>query len=305
MFSQMSHKDDKNIIIISGSDQKYLPLLNELLMSISGIDATVGVIDGGLNKESINTLKNRRVDVKSFEPEEYYLKKAIDGRPALRVNLAKVWLDKIFPNFDLYIFLDADTWVQDRWAMAGLIGAARMGGLAICPTWDRYRDLAHPFRWWFGRIGELRSFNAKSARHARLPKRIFRTVAVRPDLNAGVFALAGGQPHWERMRYWQRRIVRAGGKPFTSDGLSMALACHVDGLKLHQMTAFYNYLGPWLYDPGKRALVDAFFPHEPVGIVHLADMKEIRSSLDYKIPITGTDGLIYDINPRFPGVQKA
>jgi hypothetical protein len=241
--------------------------------------------------------------VADFTPADGSSKRALQGRPALAINLGKLHLDQMFPGFRQIVFMDADSWIQDWRAIEYLLGASSGGALAITPSWNRYREHAVPVRWWLWRFPQLRSFNIKNARHAGLPQRVRREVGVKADLNAGVFALNTSAKHWERMRQWQRLILRK-GKPFTSDGLSMALTCHIDGYPLQQLPAFCNYMEKWLYNPVTGKLVDYFYPHEPVGIVHLADQKVLRFDPTARIAVAGTDGRTHQISLRFAGKEN-
>jgi hypothetical protein len=133
-------------------------------------------------------------------------------------------------------------------------------------------------RWLLGGLGglaQVRSFNFKSGRHARLPLSILRDLGDRPLLNAGVFGLRADAPHWEAMRRWQAFILRH-GKPFTSDQIAMALAIHIDGLRLELLPDTCNYIRPWRFDPEEPALREFWYPYPKVGIVHLAGQKKIR-----------------------------
>ena len=236
--------------------------------------------------------------IKTFDPASPSLQSAIARRPALAVNLAKLWLDQLFPEFDVIIFLDADTWVQDWRAIHLLAGAAEEGALAVVPSWNRYRGVIAPIMWVFGFWPQVRTFNIKAAYLAGLSWKIQKQISLRGDLNAGVYALKRDAIHWDRMRHWQEIILKR-GRPFTSDGLAMALATHVDGCPLQLMPAFCNFVEPWLYDTEKKALVDVYFPHDPVGIVHLANQKTIRFDRHAQIPVPCTDGATRHLNIRY------
>lgn len=294
--------ENNSRIIVTGTDEAYFPLAVELIQSIKtnpkSLGIHVGVIDAGITEAQ----KKELVEVygcivKRFDPDQERLKRAISKRPALAVNLAKLWLDQLFPDYETLIFLDADCWVQDWKAIDWLVGGASHGALAVAPTWNRYRG-RFPIYWVLGLLPMIRTFNLKAAYHAGLKLSVLRRVGEHADLNAGVFAIQRDAPHWGRMRYWQDVVLKR-GRPFTSDGLSMALASHVDGCMLQLLPEFCNYVGSPLYDSKQKALVDIYFPHAPVGIVHLANQKIIRYDKTALIDVTGTDGKIYNMNIRF------
>lgn len=112
----------------------------------------------------------------------------------LSVNLGKLWLDKLFPEFEMLVFLDADPWVQDWKEVDWLVGGASHAALAISLTWNLCRGRL-PIYWLFGLLPMIRTFNLKAAYHARLKLTVLRHVGERADLNVGVFAIRRDAPH--------------------------------------------------------------------------------------------------------------
>ena len=288
-------------LLVTGADAAYFPLMLELVLSIrqhpQGKDQPIGVIDAGLTEEQKDILAGQNCLVRKFENHTPRIEKAIAKRKALTVNLGKLWLDVIFPEYDLLVFLDADTWVQDWTAISYLVGAAAEGALAVVGSWHRYRD-SLPVRWYLGLVPVYRSFNFKAAYHAHLPLSVIKTMSRCPDLNAGVYALQRTAPHWQRMRAWQDVILKK-GRPFTSDGLAMALVCGVDGLALQRMPVFCNYTEQPVYDDRQKLFRDSFYPHAPVGIIHLAAQKAVRFDPDATLTYYNLAGEEHRINPRY------
>jgi hypothetical protein len=294
-------------IITTGADAGYFPLIAELVASIRAAipdrDVAIGVLDAGLLPDQVLWLEQRGILVVR-PPVPPGGAAAVRKRPALAVNLGKLWLDVCFPGFDTIVWLDADTWVQDGAAIGELLGASANGALAIVPgsgrCWPRTQDM----RWWIGGLGENRSFNYKSARHARLPLSVSRDIGTRALLNAGVYALRTGAPHWKAMRHWQEFILRR-GKPFTSDQLAMAVAIYADGHPVELLNDWCNYIHPLKVDPDRAELVEFYYPYRRIGIVHMAAQKTIRVDTNATMPIPGTDGRTYRLNPRFGIFQAA
>ncbi|MDE2007221.1 MAG: glycosyl transferase [Rhodospirillales bacterium] len=292
-------------LIATGADAAYFPMASELWDSVraAGIEARFGVIDAGLTDPQRAWFAERDAIVIRPAP---IAPKAERGRPALAVNLNKLWLDRLFPDARGLIWLDADTWVQEREAVDLLAGAAATGALAIVPgagrVWKRQIDV----RWLlggFGGLGQVRSFNFKNAWHARLPLGVCRDLGTRALLNAGAFALAADAPHWARLREWQARILRH-GKPFTSDQLAIALAVYRDGLPAEFLPTGCNYVSPWRVDPARPALLETYYPYKPVGIVHLAAQKTMRFDTAVTAPLTDLQGRVWHASLRFGWFQR-
>jgi hypothetical protein len=299
-----------SFLIATGADAGYFNLLRELMASIKdqarAPPVALGVINGGLTPTQLRSLSDSGAKVVAA-PDFETVGRAIRARPALAVNLGKLWLDRLFPGYDTIVWLDADTWVQDWAAIELLTGAAQAGALAIVPGSGRAWELQTEMRWvlggFLGGLGQLRSFNFKNARHAGLPLSICRHIGVRALLNAGVFALRANAPHWEMMRRWQARILRH-GKPFSSDQLAMACAAYVDGLAYELLPAWCNYVAPRRVDPVRAELVEQYYPYRRVGVVHLSAQRTMRQDARATVPVLGTDGRSYQLNLRYGIFQR-
>src|SRR5262249_10236778 len=101
-------------------------------------------------------------------------------------------LPRHVPGYETYLWIDADTWIQD-WAAIELYIQASAGGMAITPEIDRaYRHHYHAGPEFRGVIGQAyaEAFGQAEADY----------LAHQPLLNTGVFALRADAPHW---RAWE------------------------------------------------------------------------------------------------------
>ncbi len=225
-------------------------------------------------------------------PGEWF--KALTARPHI---------PRYVPGFDLYIWLDADCWVQDGSSLRQLVDAALEHPLAAVSSVHRgYRQFvaasptapgiptAHYHAYLFSQLMK------SSVAEALLQK---------PYLNGGVLAARGESPIWAS---WQRltglfyprarvaqpppwkRALLADAKPdrvwkggdlpavlFHSEEVALNVAGHfeVDGLAV--LEARCNWLcSQAIPMVNKQGLfVDTAWPHAPIGIVHMAaDTKE-------------------------------
>ena len=259
-------------IIVSGGDANYFPLLADLVASIrslpEGKETALGMLDGGLTHEQAVWLEAEGVKV--VRPEWPVPKTEIRtrGREYLLINLNKSALDQLFPDYDVIIWLDGDTWVQTWDAIPMFTHVANKGKLAIVSRATRLQTShIRMQRRLFGWV-EPRGVLFKNARRAKLPSRLVWLLVNRPVLNAGAYALRRDAPHWERWRTWQKLCLRH-GRPFSSDQLSLALTIYEDGLPYEALPEICNYMGPWRIDRDKGLLVDYFAPYNPVSVVHL------------------------------------
>ena len=300
-----------DFIIVTGGDAGYFALIQELIASIVAVapdhPPSIGVIDAGLTGQQAATLVAAGARVVTIPPLGGRTARALRARPALAVNLGKPWLDQLFADFETIVWLDADTWVQDWAAIEMLVGAAARGALAIVPGTGRYSHRTMAIQWICGGIlgglGQVRSFNYKNARNARLPGSICREIGTRTALNAGAYAMRADAPHWEVMRRWQVCVLRH-GTVFTSDQMVLALAAFIDQLPIELLPRWCNYFGRWRVDPVVGKLVEFYYPYRPVGIVHMSGQNAMRRDATARIPIASTDGRTYQVNLRYGLFQR-
>lgn len=296
-------------LIITGSDSRYFPLLQELIASIRRFPALeqvdIACIDGGLTQSQRLQLEQQGLIVRSPKAFPHVSRRALRKRPNLAIELSKMWLDQIFPTHDTLVWIDADAWVQDSQAVILLFQAAEQTpyALAITPEIFFHKPLFR-LRWLPCNLVQLRSILYKNARLARLPRAICRSIGVRPTLNAGVFALSRMASHWPRLQHWQGVALRH-GKIFSSGQLAIALTSYHEGYTTALMPAGCNYLGPWQTDPHTGLLCEVTFPHNPVGIVHLAGYDAMRLDPTVTLDVPDRTGKVRALNLRFSTMQAS
>jgi len=140
------------ILIVSGADEAYFSLLDELISSVRRWEqlrvVDIGCFDVGLTPSSRAALAPRVARI--VEPDWHL---PLDGAlraaaPGLRALTARPFVPQYFPGYDIYIWLDADTWVQFPFAIDWLVGAARDGLLGAVPhTHAAYETTPESLHW--------------------------------------------------------------------------------------------------------------------------------------------------------------
>ena len=285
----------KSLIIVSGGDSKYFPLLKNLVASIrdidKGKDVAIGMLDGGLTGGEAEQLRSQHVQVVSPGWPSEALKRKAKGKEYWRINLNKPALDQYFPDYEIILWLDGDTWMQDWHGVPLFLQVANKGKLAVVSRSTRLRTSVmrmsqRPFGW-----VKAQGILYKNAKRARLPARITWSLVNRPVLNAGAYALRRDAAHWESWRKWQALCLQH-GRPFSSDQLSLALAIYEDELPYEALPDICNYMGPWRINRSTQQLVDYYAPYDPVSVVHMVG-KATASVLDGRT----VPGLDLDDNP--------
>ena len=304
------------VCFVSGGDSKYFPMLLEWVHSIRFFPQSaamdIAIIDAGLTPEQIKILENGMANkvVSPDWPGDLAHKRNLDGQDSLKACVSRPFIPQLFPGYDIYIWMDADTWVQSWFAVEWLIQGAEKNAIAICAQIDRAYskkdmrlDWLGPFPW------RPRSFyysNGRKAFSGKLARQLFPFKTV----NAGVFALKGTAPHWIR---WQELIIKAlrKGKIFTAEQLTLGIMIHLEKCKAEFLPAVCNWLCSTkpVWDSTQKIFVEPYIPHHPVGILHLSGIDAMR--LDRTITsefstINGdkeTVSLSYRY-PRFDGKMK-
>jgi len=277
------------IIIVTAADETFAALLLELIQSIkqfdgNGFDA-IGVLDVGLSPKTVTQLQKHVSAIVEPDwdlPIDAELRRS---KPYLRAHLARPFLRKYFPEYGIYLWLDADTWVQEQYALSWFVQAARLGGVGLAPENDRsYRHLQGMRRW--RRYNLISYFGDKAA----------SSLLSRPYYNAGAFSLQVDAPHWNSWaRYFKKGLEVS--PHLVTDQTALNYAIWSDNLPVHPLPALCNWCChlavPSVNSDGK--LCEPYVPYQRIGLVHLT-----ANSKDLRINMT-IEGKQFTGNLRFRG----
>jgi lipopolysaccharide biosynthesis glycosyltransferase len=249
-------------MVISAADEGYAALVLDLVASVRATDHAaidIGCLDLGLSAATRQSLSELGVQI--FKPEwPFRPHRLFDERPTYLSRAIRPFMTDFFPGHDVYIWLDADCWVQDGKALDDLVSVAAAGGLACVPAVDRsYFHSASSRQWLYQRYkmafeedeaGKLLQFNY---------------------INSGVFALAGKAPHWQAWRErFQKALDRWDGD-FLSDQAILNAIVYLDQMPASFLPSEYNWvchLAVPMWAPRKRVFVSPNYPWQPLAIVH-------------------------------------
>ena len=293
----------EDVTIVSGGDSKYFQLLKELALSIrekhEGKSINIAYLDGGLTSEDINYFKSLNIEVVDPGWCNPIAEQKAAGRNFLKINIAKMYLDKILPNRKIIIWIDADAWLQTFASIDLFSMVANKNKLAIVSQATRLESKNIQFKKILThRFVELRNILYKNARRAGLKTDLIEKMQGRPTLNAGAYSLHVKAPHWKRLRYWQNQILKK-GRLFTSDQLAIGLTIYHDELTYEALPDICNYINPWRYDEDKNLFVDYFAPYTPVSIVHLAGQDQSRNDHLHEVKMLNQNDQIIKKSLRY------
>ena len=107
----------KENAIISLADSKYFELLNELVDSIKSFDQSkniaICIMDAGLTNKQKLILSSKVDEIKSADWDIEVPEFKIKGKEWLKSQVSRAFLPKYFPDYEKYLWIDCDAWVND------------------------------------------------------------------------------------------------------------------------------------------------------------------------------------------------
>jgi lipopolysaccharide biosynthesis glycosyltransferase len=283
----------KDCLLITAADAQYFDLAKGCIQSVrdkpQGRELPLAFLDLGCSAEQLAWLA-ANVEIIREPDWEYDFPER--GRTPNHVKglLCRPFLQKYFPGYEVYLWLDADAWVQDWTAVDLFIRAARLRrGLAIVPEIDRASR--YQFGLLQGQWDESEGWYAMS-----FGPEIGRKYKSFPRLNAGVFSLHRDAPHW---KIWATAIGQSQQKAYMADQIALNLAVYDRGgfRQAELLPAWCNWtchFGLPRWDTQRACLVEPYLPFTPIGILHLTVNKAER------FRISTTEGKGIDVRLRYP-----
>ena len=300
----------KKNVIVSLADANYYPLLNELINSIKRFeksrDIAICILDAGLSDQQKDELSSKVDEIKSAEWDIKVPDSKIKGREWLKSQVSRAFLPKYFPNYEKYLWIDCDAWVNDWQTIELYFKACENEKLGITQTIGPGYKITSRVDWVFGKLAIIKSQNFKHAIKSRISYEKARKLAFAPHINIGVFSLEKKSTTWEK---WQENLKQTlkGGDIFGSEQLAMNMSVYIDNVETEFLPLNCNWITSNLlpkFDEVNNTFVEPYLPNYKIGIMHLAagiwkDNKDMRLNKEIKIDIKTLQGKILNKSLRF------
>ena len=300
----------KKNTIVSLADSNYFPLLDELINSIKRFeeskDTAICILDAGLSEEQKNKLSSKVDEIKSAERDIKVPESKIKGREWLKSQVSRAFLPKYFPNYEKYLWIDCDAWVNDWKTIDLYFKACEDSKLGITQTIGPGYKITSKVDWVFGKLAIIKSQNFKHAIKSKINLEKARKLAFAPHINIGVFSLEKNSKSWE---IWQNNLRETlkGGDIFGSEQLAMNISVYHDNIETEFLPLNCNWITSNLlpkFDDSNNTFVEPYLPNYKIGIMHLAagiwkNNQDMRVNKDIKIEIKTLDGKILNKSLRF------
>ena len=286
----------KKNVIVSLADSNYFNLLNELIDSIKHFDknntTAICILDAGLEKEQVNKLSSKVDEIKSAEWDIQVSSIKVKGKEWLKSQVSRAFLPKYFPNYNKYLWIDCDAWVNDWSSIELYFKACENGKLGITQTLGPGYRIMSKVNWLFGKIAVIKSQNFKHAISSKIGMDKARKLAFAPHVNIGVFSLEKNSNCWD---VWQKNLETTlkSGKIFGSEGLAINMSIYIDNVETEFLPLNCNWIASNLlpkFDEKNHTFVEPYLPNNKIGIMHLAagiwdDKRDMRIDSSVKIQI--------------------
>ena len=290
----------KKNVIVSLADANYFPLLKELVNSIKRFEQSknlaICILDAGLTKEQKEDLLNQVDEIKSAEWDIKVPDYKVKGKEWLKSQVSRAFLPKYFPNYEKYLWIDCDAWVNDWNSVELYLKACDNGKLGITQTIGPGYKITSKVNWVFGKLALIKSQNFKHAVKSKIGYEKARKLAFAPHINIGVFSLEKNSKGW---KIWQNNLSKTlkAGNIFGSEGLAINMSVYIDDLETEFLPLNCNWITSNLlpkYDQQNQSFVEPYLPNYKIGIMHLAagiwkDGKDMRIDKTVQIEIETLD----------------
>ena len=300
----------KKNVIVSLADSNYFELLNELVDSIRSFekskDVAICILDAGLLKEQRNILSKKVDEIKSAEWDIEVPAFKVKEKEWLKSQVSRAFLPKYFPNFEKYLWIDCDAWVNDWNSVELYFKACEGGKLGITQTLGPGYKIMSKVNWLFGKVAIIKSQNFKHAIKSKIGLSKARKLAFAPHINIGVFSLEKNSPGWS---LWQKNLEQTlkSGNIFGSEGLAINMSVYIDNLETEFLPLNCNWIASNLlpkFDEAQNSFVEPYLPNYKIGIMHLAagiwdGEKDMRLDKEVKIKIQSINNISLSKSLRF------
>ena len=290
----------KKNVIVSLADANYFPLLEELINSIKRFkqseDVAICVLDAGLTNDQKKILLNKVDQIKHAEWDIEVPGSKVKGKEWLKSQVSRAFLPKYFPNYEKYLWIDCDAWVNDWHSVELYFKACEYGKLGITQTMGPGYRITSKVNWLFGKLAIIKSQNFKHAVKSKIGFEKARKLAFAPHINIGVFSLERESKAWS---LWQNNLAETlkSGNIFGSEGLAINMAVYIDNLETEFLPLNCNWIASNMlpkYNNDIETFVEPYLPNYKIGIMHLAagiweNNKDMRVNKEVKIEIETLD----------------
>ena len=296
--------------VVTLADSTYFEMLLELISSIKRFkqssEIDICLLDAGLTKDQLNVLSDKVKDIKKADWDIKVPDHKVKGKEWLKSQVSRAFLPNYFPNYEKYLWIDCDAWVQEWNCIELYFRACNNGKLGITQTMGPGYRITSKVKWLFGKLALIKSQNFKHAISSKININDARKLAFAPHINIGTFSLEKNSPCW---KVWQNNLKKtlSAGQIFGSEGLAINISVYIDNVETEFLPLNCNWIASNLlpkFDEARGLFVEPYIPNYNIGIMHLAagiwkGGKDMRLEKNIKIEIKTLSNTIVSKSLRY------
>jgi len=300
----------KKNAIVSLADSNYFHLLNELIDSVKQFkessSTAICILDAGLKEDQLKILSSKVDEIKNAEWDIKVPSIKVKGKEWLKSQVSRAFLPNYFPNYEKYLWIDCDAWVNDWNTIELYFKACEKNKLGITQTIGPGYKITSKVSWLFGKLAIIKSQNFKHAVSSKIGLDKARKLAFAPHINIGVFSLEKNSTCWN---LWQKNLntTLKSGRIFGSEGLAINMSVYIDNAETEFLPLNCNWIASNLlpkFDEKNNTFVEPYLPNNKIGIMHLAagiwqGDKDMRLDKSVKINIKNLENKSITKSLRF------
>lgn len=278
------------LAICTASDTNLFYLVKGLILSLRRVlplyQAEVVFFDLGCTQRELAWLEARTHRI--ITPKDDLNVAGLPGYAPHKLGLTiRPFLPRYAPGYDIYLWIDADAWVQDSTVIQYYLRGAENGAAAVSPE----VDIAYPFMQHLPSAIQFHRYKFGQWTEA-FGEDIARRMSLLPLVNAGVYAINADPLLWQKWAENFRLTLREG-----MTGLCDQVALQKTLVELNRVYALPSRAN-WMCHyalPQKRSddgvWIEPRLSGQPIGIVHLVAAVRRESYLRYGLLYEGGDYL--------------
>jgi hypothetical protein len=273
-----------SLTIVTAADARYFGFLQDWVLSLKdkpeARDVDLSVLDLGLTADQRAWLARYacNIAVPGWDidfPNQHQVP------PHWRANVSRPFLPRHFPGYLMYMWIDADAWVQSWDCVDLYVSAAADKRLAIACEIDRAYKRHYKAPKLFGMTHIWKCY------YQAFGLATARRLGRNPAVNVGVFALHRDAPHWDVWASVLEKVLRR-RQFFFAEQTALNYVVYGQKMPINLLPATCNWMpgdAVPAFDPGMRRFVHPYPPHEPIGVMHLAGADQKDKT--FEVPVLG------------------
>lgn len=274
---------NNRLLFITGSDSNQFELALDCILSIketvTDLNYHIAFLDLGCSQDQLNQLTPLVTEIKQIG-WEFGIQNHLPAVECRKGQICRPFLPEYFPDYELYFWIDADAWIQDRSAVSMFVEGATKRGAAMVPEIERSSKFYH------GALDKyLQSMNGlyTTIFNTDIASKLYHLV----NLNAGVFCFHKDSNLWDAWKSSLYQALQTFLEKSPTPEQTASFFGLIDQVALNHAIRSNQFISEvellpsscnWTchlslpaYNLENQTFVEPYLPNQPIGIIHLTN----------------------------------